>query len=153
MQSTAVFNFQKWVEKARILWVDDNTFAAGMYVQLLVSLGCRNVMVLAGKDASTRAIELMRSENFDIVFTDRKMPKYDGFDVAAAVSSLLTVLHFLLSYIFRSVAQIARLDAAGQPQYLWSRLKILWLGLREENFAKAPAPKPASFPCPCSRNP
>ena len=69
----------------RVLWVDDSFFAARIYVQFLATLGCTNVVVLAGVDAGTRAMHLTRLENFDIVFTDRKMPRHDGFCVAKAV--------------------------------------------------------------------
>jgi CheY-like chemotaxis protein len=70
--------------KARILAVDDEP---------VILDGFRKILVLAGYSVDTvetgqEALGLVRSNDYDFVFTDLKMPGMDGLDVTKAVKHL-----------------------------------------------------------------
>jgi hypothetical protein len=59
---------------------------------MLGKLQCESVETVTGTDAGTQAIDKIRSEEFDVVVTDRKMPDIGGFTVAEAVRQVDDVL-------------------------------------------------------------
>jgi CheY-like chemotaxis protein len=70
---------------SRILWVDDDRFMMKAFANLLNSLGYSNFVLLTGDTAGQDAVNMLRSEQFDVVITDRRIPNVDGFAVAEAV--------------------------------------------------------------------
>jgi CheY-like chemotaxis protein len=69
----------------RLLWVDDDHFMMRPFAHLLNSLGYNNFVLLTGDTAGHDAVNMVRSEQFAVVITDRRMPNVDGFSVAEAV--------------------------------------------------------------------
>jgi CheY-like chemotaxis protein len=65
---------------------------ATIFKTMLGKLHCESVETVTGSSAGTRAINLIRSEEFDVVVTDRKMPDIGGFTVAEAVRQVDEVL-------------------------------------------------------------
>ena len=55
----------------RILWVDDDKFMITAFSHMLGALGCDDLCTISGKFAGQDAIELIRSQHFDVVITDR----------------------------------------------------------------------------------
>jgi CheY-like chemotaxis protein len=81
MNSTQEMNSKQ----GRILWVDDDRFMARAFAHLLNSLGYSNFVLVTGESAGQDAVNIVRTEPFDIIITDRRMPTVDGFSVAEAV--------------------------------------------------------------------
>ncbi|MDR0326277.1 MAG: transporter substrate-binding domain-containing protein [Oscillospiraceae bacterium] len=69
---------------ARILVVDDNEFNLKVASGLLRLSKIEAKTALSGRDA----IEMIRRENFDIVFMDHMMPDMDGMETTAAIRAL-----------------------------------------------------------------
>jgi PAS domain S-box-containing protein len=64
-----------------ILVIDDEEFVRETLAEMLADLGHRVVSV----DSGHSAIEKIKSEDFDVVFTDLAMPEMDGWEIARAV--------------------------------------------------------------------
>ena len=81
------------MSKARILVVDDDK---------LVLMGFQKILKEAGYDVKTtqsgkEAIEIVKNEKFDLVYTDMKMPEMNGADVCKGIKEIspeLTVVLF-----------------------------------------------------------
>lgn len=71
------------MNKARLLWVDDEIDLLKPYVLFLEEKGYATQCVNNGRDA----IELCRSQLFDIVFLDEQMPGLTGLETLAALHS------------------------------------------------------------------
>jgi two-component system chemotaxis response regulator CheY len=65
----------------KVLVVDDQQSMRGMARQCLKRIGIVQVSLAATGDA---ALELMRSQRFDVVISDLNMPGMSGLDLAAA---------------------------------------------------------------------
>jgi len=70
--------------KARILCVDDEEVILGSFRKILVLDGYAVDTVETGREA----LGLIRTHNYDFVFTDLKMPEMDGVEVTKAVKHL-----------------------------------------------------------------
>ncbi len=68
-------------EKRRILVADDSLSARRRLVQILLHYGFDITEVSDGVEA----IDLLRTESFDAVFSDLEMPKLGGFDLLTAI--------------------------------------------------------------------
>jgi PAS domain S-box-containing protein len=69
------------VDAASILVVDDDERVRTALAGMLSSAGHRTVQAVSGPDA----LEKMRSDRFDLVFTDLSMPEMDGWAVAGEI--------------------------------------------------------------------
>ena len=65
----------------KVLVVDDQQSMRGMARQCLTRIGIVQVSLAASGDA---ALELLRSQRFDVVISDLNMPGMSGLDLAAA---------------------------------------------------------------------
>jgi len=65
----------------KVLVVDDQQSMRGMARQCLKRIGIVQVSLAANGDA---ALELMRTQRFDVVISDLNMPGMSGLDLAAA---------------------------------------------------------------------
>ena len=74
-----------------MLWVDDDKFMITVFESLVGSL-TSSLRTVTGKSAGEQAVDLIRSEHYDVVITDRRMPGIDGFEVAATVRQVDKVL-------------------------------------------------------------
>ncbi len=68
----------------RVLVADDNTINQIFARALLGKLGCHAVVVGNGREA----LELYRTQPFDVILMDCHMPEMDGFEATAAIRAL-----------------------------------------------------------------
>ena len=68
----------------RVLVVDDFVTVRGIVRGLLGQLGCHDVEEAADGAA---ALKLLRGGRFDLVVSDIKMPRMDGFDLLRAIQA------------------------------------------------------------------
>ena len=66
----------------RVLLVDDNSSIRRLLGDLCRASGC----VTATASTAEQAVELLGHDEFDVVFSDVRMPGLDGFDLLDAVS-------------------------------------------------------------------
>ena len=64
-----------------ILFVDDDRAILELVHEYLNELGYR----IQVTDNGVKALDLIKDQNFDIVFTDFKMPDIDGLELLAAI--------------------------------------------------------------------
>jgi two-component system chemotaxis response regulator CheY len=74
-KSATKTKFQHRLETIRILIIDDNWFARLLAKNVLQALGVWN---LEECDSPAKALELLKSEKFDLILLDHKMPKMTG---------------------------------------------------------------------------
>lgn len=103
--------------KARILFVDDEKLILKAFKRLLENEGYYVQTALSGKEA----IELAKSEGFDIVYTDLVMPDMNGVEVCKEVKSILP--HAKVVLISGHPAQLAKhksafVRAGGRKDFL-----------------------------------
>ncbi|MEX0297957.1 MAG: response regulator, partial [Kordiimonas sp.] len=68
----------------RILVVDDSATMRDMLIQYLQA----SDYMVATATSGTQALELLKTERYDIIITDLEMPELDGFGLIRAVSEL-----------------------------------------------------------------
>ncbi|MDD5634173.1 MAG: response regulator, partial [Candidatus Omnitrophica bacterium] len=104
-------------DKAKILVIDD---------EKLVLLGLQRIVEDAGYEVKTsirgkEAVEMVRSEKFDIIFTDMKMPEMDGVEVCDAIKKIdpeMNVILFSGTPQGLAKRQIDFLNVGGTDKYL-----------------------------------
>ena len=69
----------KWREGRKVLILDDDAEVLELLKKIVSRLPSRPQVRLA--DSATRALELLESEPFELLITDLRMPKIDGFQV------------------------------------------------------------------------
>lgn len=127
----------------RVLVVDDVPEIGHFYVSLFRRVK-RFQVDLTVEVQSARAIERLRTEHFDLVITDFRMPKFTGADIVnAALASNAGARCILMSgYVEASAGSIPRdgVDAiVAKPLHLAKLLALI-----EEVLEKGPASKPQS---------
>jgi two-component system response regulator AtoC len=124
--------------KPRILIVDDEPDMLTGYSNILATLGNKPVPIAEG----SLALELIKNEEFDLIFCDLLMPDVDGMQIIENVKkfSPQTPIIIFSAYgtIDRAVAamQAGAFDFIEKP-FETDRLKIvIEKGLRQRNFIK-----------------
>jgi two-component system response regulator PilR (NtrC family) len=102
------------MEKANILIVDDEKDICMALNILLTKEG------YAVKEAynGEQALELIKKENFDIVVTDIKMEKMDGFEVLKQVQKVSSETVVIMMTAFTSVGSVVEAMKAGAADYI-----------------------------------
>lgn len=80
----------------QILVVDDEPLVCWSLEKTLNRAGCRVTSLSCGE----KAIELLRTGHFDLVITDLKLPKMDGFHVAEAARAIFPDIPVILISAF-----------------------------------------------------
>ncbi|MDD8017498.1 MAG: bifunctional response regulator/alkaline phosphatase family protein [Bacteroidota bacterium] len=93
--------------KGNILWVDDEIELLRAHVMLLTGKGYTVVTATNGDDA----IELVRSQNFDLVMLDEMMPGKGGLETLAVIKELSPSLPVVM--ITKNEAESLMEDAIG----------------------------------------
>lgn len=70
-------------QKIRILIVEDEKLICWSLENVLTKFGYEITTVHCGE----KAVELFNTDSFDLIITDMKLPKIDGFKVAAAAKT------------------------------------------------------------------
>ena len=76
----------------RILMVDDDSDILDLYQEFVNSFSAQNritMEILLAKDGF-EALEILKNEKIDLVVTDLKMPRMDGYDLIKATRALPT---------------------------------------------------------------
>ena len=104
------------VTGARALVVDDYENIRQMLVAMLRDLG----MTVVEVDNGVAAIELLRLERFDIMFTDLIMPQMDGFELCEETRKIAACRNLPLVVVstFSDSAYIARALRRGADDFL-----------------------------------
>ncbi len=77
----------------RVLIVDDEIDVLNVLEEMLEKLGFNAVAVTSG----VRAIELIKSSQFDLVITDLVMPDKNGIDIINEINSSSNPVHVLIT--------------------------------------------------------
>jgi len=82
----------------KILWVDDDIQGLGVYVDALKKVGFQVTIA----DSGSKAIELVKAEEYDIALVDILMPPPDGIEILRQIYAIRpsTLLAALSSYLY-----------------------------------------------------
>src|SRR5512140_3633874 len=101
---------------ARLLVVDDNKVNRLLLMRSVELMGHR----VAAAENGRRALEMLRSEPFDLVLLDMEMPEMDGFQVLEEMASDLQLrdVPVIVTSSLEGVDNIARCIELGADDYL-----------------------------------
>jgi len=120
----------------KVLVVDDDPVVARSFDRVLSDKGYRVVTASDGREALNK----LGSEEFDVVFTDIRMPGMDGIEVAERVKSRRPWVPVVIITGYGTEANEARAEAAGVSDFL---RKPLSPDMIEASARKAVSEKPA----------
>jgi len=100
--------------KARILAVDDESIILDSFRKILVLAGYAVDTVETGQEA----LGLVQSNPYDFVFTDLKMPDYDGLEVTKAVRHLRPDVDVIMITGYASVESAVEAMKYGAVDYV-----------------------------------
>jgi two-component system response regulator HydG len=106
--------------EARILVVDDNAKMGRLLADQLGDAG----FSVATADGGEAAIAQLQKSQFDLVLTDLRMEKVDGFDVLRAVRALDDSVPVLIMTAFGAVETAVEAIKAGAYHYLTKPFKL-----------------------------
>lgn len=98
----------------KILVVDDDPVVGKSFDRVLTRKGYAVIIATNGQDA----LEKLRNEHYDMVFTDIKMPGMSGLEVAERVKASQPWLPVVIVTGYGSEASQARAQAAGVSAFL-----------------------------------
>jgi two-component system response regulator AtoC len=98
----------------RVLVVDDEPLVRNFAAEILKRLGKEVVTAAHGEEAILR----LQEEAFDLVLTDRKMPKKDGLQVLKAAKALHPSCFVLMMTAFGSIESTVEAMQLGASNYL-----------------------------------
>jgi len=123
-------------EKHKILIVDDEAPTREALLRYLR----RNFQVKGAADGA-EAIEFLRTENFDLVLTDLRMPRADGMSVLEAVQGKTPRPLCILLTAYGSISDAVRAVKAGAFDFVAKPIKLEKL---DEVIAQALKSRPAT---------
>ncbi|MET0553072.1 MAG: response regulator [Vicinamibacteria bacterium] len=102
--------------RARVLFVDDSLSVRRVGEKFLADEGIDVTLAVDGEDALAR----LRSEEFDLVFTDLEMPRLNGYDLIAAIRSSAALRHLPVIVVTSRSGRKHRehAEAVGATDYL-----------------------------------
>ncbi len=128
----------KLSEKPKILIVDDELDMLSGCANIMSALGNKPIPVNNGKTA----IELLKEDDFDLVFCDLLMPEIDGMQIIEAVQKYAPQTPVIIFSAYGTIDRAVTAMKAGAYDFIekpldTERLKIiLEKGLRQRNFIK-----------------
>jgi two-component system sensor histidine kinase/response regulator len=125
--------------KKQILIVEDNVVNQKVAIGQLRNLGYDADVVGSG----TEALEVIRSQSYDLIFLDCQMPDIDGYDVARTIRSMETAgrhVPIVAMTAHTMDGEREKCLAAGMDDYLTKPVSmqrlggvlVRWLGARED---------------------
>jgi chemosensory pili system protein ChpA (sensor histidine kinase/response regulator) len=102
--------------RARVLFVDDSLSVRRVGEKFLAEEGIDVTLAVDGEDALAR----LRSEGFDLVFTDLEMPRLNGYDLIATIRSSAALRHLPVVVVTSRSGRKHRehAEAVGATDYL-----------------------------------
>lgn len=119
--------------KARILVVDDHLEMARLLSDQLTDLGYDPEVAGGGSEA----LERVRTRPFDLVLTDLRMEKVDGFDVLQGVQSIDPALPVLLMTAFGAIDSAIEAMRRGAFHYLTKPFQLAEVRVAVERALEA----------------
>ena len=115
-------------ETARLLVADDNKVNRLLLSRSLEQQGHRVTLAVDGR----MAMELLRSQDFDLLLLDIEMPLMDGFEVLAALKAdrALRDLPVIVTSSVEGIANVVRCIELGAEDYLPKPLNAVLLKAR-----------------------
>jgi len=104
----------------KILIIDDEEITRIMLSQLLVKEGYQAESVESGE----KALELLEEKNFDIVFTDLKMPGMDGIEVLNAIRRRKPAIYVVMITAFATIETAVASMKKGAYDYIKKPFKL-----------------------------
>ena len=108
------------VEPARVLVVDDKAEMADMIADDLCDRGYEGVSVSSGAET----LRLLRTQRFDVLVTDLRMPGMDGFALLKESQSLDPSRPVILMTAFTAIDTAMRAFDVGAYQYLMKPFRL-----------------------------
>jgi chemosensory pili system protein ChpA (sensor histidine kinase/response regulator) len=102
--------------RARVLFVDDSLSVRRVGEKFLAEEGIEVTLAVDGEDALAR----LRTDEFDLVFTDLEMPRLNGYDLIAAIRSSAALRHLPVVVVTSRSGRKHRehAEAVGATDYL-----------------------------------
>jgi CheY-like chemotaxis protein len=130
----------------KVLVVDDDPVVGKSIDRILSPRGYAVISAASGPEA----LERLAREDYDVVYTDIKMPGMDGLEVAARIKASRPWLPVVIVTGFGSEANEARAKDIGVAGFLRKPLSpdMVETSAHEALLAPTPAPLPISAPAP-----
>lgn len=106
--------------KARLLVVDDNPYVLKLVCKMLSVLGFQT----SAAEDGLAALERFEGDAFDLVLTDLKMPRMDGWDLARQIKSLAPEVPVIALTGESETEVMERLMGSGVDHALFKPLDI-----------------------------
>ena len=110
----------KTLESAEILFVDDESEIRFTVEEYLSRKGYDITIV----DSGLKALELVKIRNFDIVFTDLKMPKFSGLELLKAIKEYRPEIEVIILTGYGTVTSAVEALKLGGYDYLQKPIKL-----------------------------
>ncbi|WP_081067761.1 hybrid sensor histidine kinase/response regulator [Burkholderia stagnalis] len=107
----------------RVLIVEDNVVNRELLSEQLIQLGCEVVAVADG----LAALDRLRAEQWDVVFTDVNMPVMNGYEFTRLARADLAQMPIVAVTASATVDEIARCMASGMSKVLTKPLSLAQL--------------------------
>jgi CheY-like chemotaxis protein len=106
--------------KMKILIVDDEELTRNMLSQLLIKEGYNAVSVESGE----KALDLLKEEEFQIIFSDLKMPGMDGIELLKAVKSIKPHVYVIMITAYATIETAVTSMKIGAYDYIRKPFKL-----------------------------
>ncbi|HEV7553999.1 MAG TPA: sigma-54 dependent transcriptional regulator [Kofleriaceae bacterium] len=106
--------------RASILVVEDDAAMRDLLVEELADAG----FDVKAAPAAANGLELARSDRFDLIITDLRMPEMDGFDLIRGVMALPEPPHVVMVTAFGSIETAIRAVKLGAYDYITKPFEI-----------------------------
>ncbi len=110
----------KTLERAEILFVDDESEIRFTVEEYLSRKGYDITVV----DSGLKALELVKTRDFDIVFTDLKMPKFSGLELLKAIKEYRPEIEVIILTGYGTVTSAVEALKLGGYDYLQKPIKL-----------------------------
>ena len=110
----------KFLERAGILFVDDEAEIRFTVEEYLSRKGYDITVV----DSGLKALELVKARNFDIVFTDLKMPKFSGLELLKAIKEFRPEIEVIILTGYGTVKSAVEALKLGGYDFLQKPIKL-----------------------------
>ena len=103
-----------------ILFVDDDKTILNMVEEYLAAFDCRVSIV----DSGLKALELIKDKDFDVVFTDFKMPDIDGLELLAMIKEYRPATEVIIVTGHGSMESAIQAMKFGSYDYIQKPFKL-----------------------------
>lgn len=108
------------MEAPRVLFVDDDTVILDMVEKFLK----RNGYEIEVVDSGLKALERVKDTPFDVVFTDYKMPEYNGLELLAAIKEYRPEIEVIIVTGFGTMESAIEAMKYGSYDYIQKPFKL-----------------------------